>query len=816
MFGSIEIKSRPLRLAYLVDPNDSKQVRTAIQLSSTLWGGATFPIIPLWKRMPKSWMERPLKSPPAEKVILGYLDAFDPDILVRISSAVPDLITATGRRIVGPDEIWGNLESRRRGMPHFGIGIFEILQDVFDKHFKYTPKYPVRVVFPQLPNQLPLFWSAVFGELPRNIAEALTKSNFTEALDIKTPQFELDHLLDLLKGDVVYPRRLVQHELKTRYRGTFGRDATVFFMDAANVADVIDYWNLRAIGRTVVPAPKQLLNHPQFVELVTDFIERSRRPWSHNPSVCDVASIIRSRRSAMDEMDAWARTLKPKHPPNDESTDGFYLLQHWYPRIWDEWARGKDGAEPGDAYGREESIEIPETAERKIRFKPVLPDFAKEHGYTGEPRCVNEVGFRLYGESEFLAEVFPSSTGDKLSKAIGGLTSFKGEWRVGRHGLVMLVKDAFTEPRDIPAAEDIMFAWLSDLGWNPKLSTAGLLATQIHRHLEGNPQYVLRNEKVLGLFEKMSGGTVKSDLSPVEKNEITNDRDITVGEVVTRVADERLYDYLVSKGIFRLGIRQQCPHCRRKAWYPLEAVRDTFTCPRCLRAFAAAGNLDAGKWSYKVAGPFSVPGYADGAYAALLTAMFFDEHTMHTMRSTRVLSFEATAGEKKLEADMACLWQDSFYGERNEGVLFAECKTYDQFERKDFVRMRALAKSFPGAVLVFSTLRKTLTPKEVAGITSIAKAGRKYWKPERSVNPVLVLTGTELLSHFGPPYCWDEPIKKKFDNFHGLLGLCDVSQQIYLSLPPWQNEFVEKLEKRHHRRLLKQQAAANADQAPAP
>jgi hypothetical protein len=799
MFGSIEIKSRPLRLAYLVDPNDAKQVRKAIQLSSSLWGGTTFPIIPLWKKMPKGWVDKPLKSPPAKSVILGYLSAFDPDVLVQLSKEVPDFVTAAGREVIKGEGIWEDPESKRRGSPRYGIGIFEILQDIFDKSFKYRPKYPLRVVIPKIPSQLALFWAAVLGEVPPSVDKLLMEGDFGEALDIERPAFQTEQWSDLLKGNVLFPRRLTQHDLNILGRASFGRDVNVFFMDASKTGDVIDYWNLRAMGRTVVPAPRQLKDHPQVVEVVTDFLRHSRKPWPHKPDVFDVASIIRSRHSTMDEMEAWAKSLKCARETDNPATP-FYMLQHWYPRVWDEWARSKDSAEPADAYGREESIEIAETSERRIRFKPLLPKFANERAHSGEPRCANEVGFRLYGESEFLAEVLPNSSGDNLTRAIGGLTSFKGDWRVGRHGLVKLVKDTFSETRDIPAAADIMFAWLSDMGWTPKLSTAGLLATQMYRQLEGNPQYVLRNQELLGLFEYMSGGPVDKDGCPVAKKKLSAEREVSVEEIKKRIGDSRLYEYLLSKGVFRLGMRVQCPHCRRRSWFPLESVRDSFTCQRCLHSFPAAGNLDTGAWFYKTTGPFSVPGYADGAYAVLLTAMFFDDHTMHSMQTTRVLSLEADTGSEKLEADVACLWQDSYYGDRNDGVLFAECKTYDLFKRDDFNRMRNLAKTFPGAVLVFSTLRKTLTAKEIAGITRIAKAGRKYWKPERPINPVLILTGTELLNFSGPPYCWEEPIKTKFDHFHGLLGLCDASQQIYLNLPSWETEWWEKIEKKRRRR----------------
>src|ERR1700674_3477235 len=103
MFGTIDVKTRPIRLAYLVDPNNTKQVREAIRLSSTLWGGSYFPIVPLYKIMPATWKDGPLKAPAAKNVILGYLEAFDPDILVQLSKEVPAYITKLAIEVVKPE-----------------------------------------------------------------------------------------------------------------------------------------------------------------------------------------------------------------------------------------------------------------------------------------------------------------------------------------------------------------------------------------------------------------------------------------------------------------------------------------------------------------------------------------------------------------------------------------------------------------------------------------------------------------------------------------------------------------------------------------
>lgn len=804
MFGTIDIKVRPIKISYLVDPNNAKQVREAIRISSSLWGGLHFPIIPLYKRMPATWKDGPLKAPPAKNVVLGYIEAFDPDILVQLSKDVPSYITDLGLEIIRPEEIWKTIDERQLS-PRFGLGIFELFNDIFDEHFKYKAKYPIKVILPKIPNQLSLFWASLFGEIPSELNPILEKHYF-KPLEVEVMDFQPNKLIEIMSGNILFLRRIVQRGLTSFSQLGFRKDANVYFLDATKVEDIVDFWNLRAIGKKVIPVPKQLKENPQLKEIVINFLKDHRRPRSHNSQVYDYASIIRARNCTVEEMQEYAKTLKIDREAGDPSDDPFFSLQHWYPRVWDEWARDKDGAVPCDVYGEEDSsIEVSESRELKFRFKSLLPKFAQKHGYHGEPRCANEISFRFYGSEEYLAEVLPKLSGKNFTRAISGLTSFR-EWRVGRNGLVKLVKDDFSETREIPKAENIIFAWLTDLGWKPKLSPPGLLAKQIYRKLEGHP-ILFRNEKVLGLLEHMNGGLVNRDRSPTEKNKLSQERDLPVGEVKNRLeASSRkgdLYNYLLSKEIFKLGLRVRCPNCLRNSWFPLGEVGNAFTCPKCQDIFSAIGNLDNATWSYKTTGPFSVANYADGAYAVLLTLEFFGDHRT-TMRTTRVMSFTAeSAGKKSLEADFAMLWEESLYGEKKDGLMFGECKTYGKFEKRDFERMRYLAEDFPGAVLVFSTLRKSLTPKEIANITRIAKAGRKYWKAERPINPVLILTGTELLNYPGPPYCWEEPIKKKFDHIIGLLHLCDATQQIYLKLPSWNTEWHEKSERKHQRRQAK-------------
>jgi len=293
MIGSVDIKTRPLKLAFLIDPNNQKQAREAIRLSSSLWGGDYFPIIQLHKRMPATWREKPLKTPSAKSVILGYVEAFDPDVFVQLSKNIPQYIVEIGIEIIKPEDIWKDLDEDRNLSPRFGIGLFEILKEVFEKNFKFKAKYPIKIIFPKLPKQFSLFWASIFGEIPSKLNPIL-KAHYYEPLEINALDFKTENIKDLMAGNVLFPRRITHHNINSFSRSGFRRDAYAFFMDATKVEDIVDYWNLRAMGKSVFPIPKQLKENEKLKELMIGFLKSHRRHWPHNQQVCDYASIVRA------------------------------------------------------------------------------------------------------------------------------------------------------------------------------------------------------------------------------------------------------------------------------------------------------------------------------------------------------------------------------------------------------------------------------------------------------------------------------------------------------------------------------------------
>ena len=88
MLGSINIKLRPIKLGFLVNPNDKKALIRAIEINSMLWGGSYNPIIPAFKKIPASWKKNHEGfGYNGKKIQMGYVDAFDPDFLVPLGKS---------------------------------------------------------------------------------------------------------------------------------------------------------------------------------------------------------------------------------------------------------------------------------------------------------------------------------------------------------------------------------------------------------------------------------------------------------------------------------------------------------------------------------------------------------------------------------------------------------------------------------------------------------------------------------------------------------------------------------------------------------
>jgi len=349
-----------------------------------------------------------------------------------------------------------------------------------------------------------------------------------------------------------------------------------------------------------------------------------------------------------------------------------------------------------------------------------------------------------------------------------------------------------------PIADAVFGAWLQARGWKVELSDKGHIAQQILKQLGG--YFGIRFVALPGmvdLLEKITkaglirAGALHSDLARIAK--LDQYHQLDANTLLERLADSR---------IVQLGLWLQCPTCRQRSWYSVKDADYELQCSKCLESFPFPLPRRIG-WGYRTIGPFSLPQYAHGAYATLLTYRFFSR--LLDGATTPLLSFIATKQDRKIEVDLGLFFQCMRFGTVETDLVIAECKTFSAFEVDDVRKMRALSEEFPGAVLVFATLRRDLAPKEKKLLRPLINRGRRYWKVNRPYNSILVLTGNELLTDRRPRDVWQKlggthaSHAREWGDLRKLVSLADATQQIYLGMQPWQTWLEEKRKRRKSR-----------------
>lgn len=791
--GSLTIRVRPLRVAFLVDPSDRAGLLSAIEASTFLWGGSFNPIIPAYKRTPKKWEpHRVRRLPQPQEIITGYLDAFDPDVVVPVGICVGRVFQIGHRDVVNLADLIGGISETHS--PKFGVGFLEVLADFVDKELKFKRNDDLKLVFPKLPRAYGLFLASVFGKLPSQ-AEQVINGYYGKHLDVGFPQPTLESFVGLLEPLNFFPRRLTSWSLE--YRPL--REPQLFICDATNPQDIIDYWNLRAAGYYVVPIPIQISNLESVKKFARDFIEDNYRPYRHNPNMFHRTTVQRSRTLSEDAVKAFCDSLQV--PIAEKKQEPKYSLRWWYPRLWDAWAHENTQEGVEKPYAHKVDLRIPESEER-LELRSHDPKIKLFRAYSGHPKFANDFSFRFYGSKEPMAEVFPEGSRE-LSSAIGRV-GYRN-WRFSNSGPVFLASNEqdliFL---DLPRAEAVMTEWLRERGWKVSLSASGRMASQLVKQLGGTWGVSwLAHKGVIELLGKLEkeGGMTREDVIARLKQVIALDG--------LHFDSERFLERLIEASALRLGAKIQCPVCTRHNWYELDALKYQMRCRFCLSDFDAPVHSPKNiEWTYRTHGPFA-SSVSQGAFSVLLVLKFLSGRGSHDHGITPLFSYTAKKDSKELEADLTCLYKPSTWRETRTQIVHAECKSFNSFKQDDIKRMKVLASEFPGSALIFATLKESLSPAEIVSIKAMAQSQRNKRLRGQANNPVIVLTGTELFSSDGAPECWREKggAYDKFNENRGewsdLFSIADATQQLYLGLPSWHEWSEAEWEKKHDRNKSK-------------
>jgi hypothetical protein len=280
--GSVSF--RPVRIGFLMPPDDLGLVSRVARLSTCLWGGRYNVTIPFFEAGGERWI-RPYHAESGLDVARGYINFFEPDTLVESSPGMAERLGWRNKgltfglpRIVSMEQFF---EQNHRGHAEFaaGIDILEAMHQLYDEEYKYERRHKRPfATFDDIDGNA--FFDVVGGRYPND--ELLTDISDAYA-QVFSPE-KLPHSADtatkIYKEGFLAPIWVTRHGLEESLGRGF-HDETFYVFDPTDPGDVIDYWNYRLVARRVIPINLEWFVHHK--DFIRERILQVHRPIPGNP-----------------------------------------------------------------------------------------------------------------------------------------------------------------------------------------------------------------------------------------------------------------------------------------------------------------------------------------------------------------------------------------------------------------------------------------------------------------------------------------------------------------------------------------------------
>ena len=787
----VDMRLRPIRFGFLVRPNDKEKILEIFRINTCLWGGIFNPIIPFFKRVPPWWERYGFRFENPKQIINGYLDFFEPDFLVEAEEGLAEGFGFDSERVLQLADILEKSGEER--WDKFGLSVHDLYSELYQEEFRFELRHQRNVVHVE-PKEGAFagFVAANFGSFPTQEGLRYFEHNYKGIFNPKHKTLDAAALSKLYKSRYISALGIGCAKLQKNYhdRG----ELRLFILDAKKSRDLVDFWNLRAIHRHVRAVPIQWIE--KLSPFCREFILNNYRPLRSNSNEAMIhPTSMFSRSIPENEIEEIHRNYL--HVDKRDAN----ILQTWYPPIWDKPSDKAVRTTRPTLTADKKRMEIQINGDnRGIQFDPLFPEFASEYG--NRFRIANVVELTDWSHTDQVTTVFPCNYKNPTFPKFGN----------GREPLLSTTEGLVIFPRyrDISEQWDLVDGTTAFNQWfkanqvPATLSDAGRATQQIIQTLGGCwGVSCLAYKNVIEFLNKIS------------KRPVTKTHNY---QTFRNKLGKRIFETLVERKAVELGLELKCSKCGSRSWYSIKQLDYSLTCSFCFKQFDFPITNPVGKhsrWAYRVVGPFALPDYAKGGYAAALAIRFFANVIGRTGRSEVAWSsgqeLTLPTGEQ-IEVDFI-LWnqrEENFETDYPAETVFGEAKSFgeDVFKPDDIDKMKLLAQVFPGSILVFATMKEKLSQEEINRIKRLAQWGRGYYKDRKQTRaPVVVLTGTELFTLMFLEDSWKkrggkhkdliEPGWVRTDN---LRVLADLTQQLYLGMPSYDSFITDKIQKRKRNR----------------
>ena len=803
---SVDIRLRPARIALLVRPTDSKSIHRFMRICACLWGGMFNPIVPLFRRAPAEWNPEPWERTRGYRVAKGYIEFLEPDAFVEAEPGLSVLAGLEKRwdeirrkdRVLPLDELLRCARHRDLTEPSFGLSMVDPLQQIYDTEQRFKLR-DTRAAYLVSADGNDSIVEALFGAYPTE----QTSRHFSRAFEAvykprrAAPSIEVWRKVYLERA--ITPLSATAHGIEVEQH--WNNNPLIFVFNPDRTTDLIDLWNIRSESYPVMPVPVDWL--PNLAgDIAKIVVEEHRQVAGAGAGVMHRAMVEFSRSISQEEVDELTQMIKAELPPkktSEQSIGPLYVSTH-RSRVWVK-NQGKHGPKLARirlvAGERQASAPILTGRRQYVEFDALAPDFARRYAESGF-RWTNAVRLANRTNAD-LATVLPFETyGDRWPQ----LSVTGGSALIGSEG--WCIGETFktsTQALRLYSQDEAVIGSLGVLGIEAKLSDAGQVARQVVEHLGGLRNVrLLADELTLKLLNKMTRGDGRWTSIGEWKEVLSRRARNGVWPVVT-------LEQFAERGIVRLGVVTACPHCMLPNWQSLTTVDYELTCDRCRKDYSFPQASVKGKnrnWAYRVLGPFSTRDYARGSYGAVLALNAIRSAVSEMDPVTYSTALSMNFDGISCEADFV-VWHSrrSVNGNSRPILVVGEAKSLgkgDLIQDTDVKKMKEIGAKLPGSIIAMSVLKEEFSKSEKIRLRRLVRWGRRLNAEGECTNPVLLLTGTELMSQRPLRNAWRGKggAYAEFANryIEDLPSVADATVKIYLGLPSFEEQRRQALERR--------------------
>ncbi len=774
MITSVNQKTSPIKFCFLIKSNSLKRFERAVQTSFSLWGGLTSPILSLYKNMPKNYREEYEILIGTKAFYNNTIENYDPDVIIYdedldkiyIKSLIGD------RKLITTEQV---IEGIKQNRDTFGLNIIKIFESLLLSEFKFQRNDNLKFFLPSINNNS-LFLKLLIGAPLEPIKDLMTKyldgKKYSER-----PSLNYTNLKNFLPNENLGFLELNVYKINSYPEKQWYKGEAIYFLKKNRLNDLINFWNLRALGWNIIAIPISEIKNDYF----QDRIKRFLASQNYQSQGLQIITYLNSVDLSHEEKENSFKILE--NIAEDLGQKGMkFAHQRWFPRFWEERSILEADKAICENYQVDYSYESVEYNEDFIQFKAKPLPFKFRKNSNSRFYYKSNLSFNYFDEYANKAGLvygIDSMDWIRLTHSFGS-----DKWKLSKNGLSYFVHDAdHNIGFQIPKALEFFKLYFAKRNSNLKQTANGQLANQVLKNIGGiRGSYFLKDLNSLKILDLFENGNIISYVEILGK--IKQYLNIKTNE------DSQYYlKQLISNRIIEFGAKIQCSVCNQRTFYLPNQLKVELPCSICRNNFdLPTNNPKEITWSYRGIGPFSRNNKVGGLMCVFLTLrLFSQEFARISGNMSSLIGFELERKNTNLkEVDLAALLEERFDVSIPPDLFLCECKTFKDFNSKDAERMIELGEEFPNSILTFATLKEKLSESEKKEIKKVVLHFQKG-VGNRPINPVLILTSKELLpddmfDHFSDY----EDITKPFHKFNDWIGnLAEFSIEKHLEMKTW-------------------------------